>query len=223
MDITVWRNVSLRRAVCEQAAPAQVIDTGLVFSASGLGADAVARASRLPTPDHSVRGPLGALTSFVAVSLLRHVTRVRTASMLVASALQPGLLEAGGITELARGTLAFTSSFRESCLGAGTPSAPVCAYQYLHYDPHVLGIYTFTSCAAEAQALARAWLRSVFGLDDDVGHVQALCARTRGDYVFSITMVNTRAFLPRTPAWQVSQDRNTPARSSRVFALFRFE
>jgi hypothetical protein len=119
--------------------------------------------------------------------------------------------------------MAFTSSFRASCLGAGTPSAPVCAYQYLHYDPHVLGIYTFTSCAAEAQALARAWLRSVFGLDDDVGHVQALCARTRRDYVFSITMVNTRAFLPRTPAWQVSQDRNTPARSSRVFVLFRFE
>jgi hypothetical protein len=74
MDITVWRNVSLRRAVCEQATPAQVIDTGLVFSASGLGADAVAHASKLLTPDHSVRGPLGALTSFVAVSLLRHVT-----------------------------------------------------------------------------------------------------------------------------------------------------
>jgi hypothetical protein len=27
MDITVWRNVSLRRAVCEQAPLAQVIDT----------------------------------------------------------------------------------------------------------------------------------------------------------------------------------------------------
>jgi hypothetical protein len=128
MDITVWRNVSLRRAVCEQAPPAQVIDTGVVFSASGLGADAVARASKLATPDHSVRGALGALTSFVAVSLLRHVTRVRIASMLVASALQPGLLEAD-ITELKRGTMAFTSSFRASCLGAGTPSAPVCAYQ----------------------------------------------------------------------------------------------
>jgi hypothetical protein len=161
----------------------------------------------------------------VAVSLLRHVARVRTASMLVASALQPGLLEAGGITELKRGTLAFTSGFRESCLGAGTPSAPVCAYQYLHYDPHVQGIYTFRSCSPEAQAAARAWLRAVFGVHDDSGHVAALCARSRvfSDYPFAITMVNTRAYLPRTPQWRVFQNRNTPARSSRVFALFRFE
>jgi hypothetical protein len=224
MDITVWRNVSLRRAVCEPAPPAHVVENGAVFSASGLGAAAVAHASKLQTSEHSVRGSLGSLTSFVAMSVLRHVTRVRIASMLVASALQPGLLP-DGITELKHGRLVFTSSFRASCLAAGTPSEPLCAYQYLHYDPHVLGIYTFRSCSAEAQALARAWLLSVFGMTDDAGHVQALCARTfaLGDRVFSITMVNTRAFLPHTPAWRGVQDRNTAAQSSRVFALFRFE
>ena len=222
MDITVWRNVSLRRAVCEPAPPAHVVENGAVFSASGLGADAVARASRLQTAEHSVRGSLGSLTSFVATSLLQHVSRVRIASMLVASALQPGLLQ-DGITELKQGRLVFTSSFRASCLDAGTPSEPRCAYQYLHYDPHVLGIYTFGSCSAGAQAAARAWLRSVFGISDDAGHVQALCARTRADSVFSITMVNTRAFLPQTPAWRGTQNPNTAAQSSRVFALFRFE
>jgi hypothetical protein len=92
-------------------------------------------------------------------------------------------------------------------------------------DPHVQGIYTFRSCSPEAQAAARAWLRAVFGVHDDSGHVAALCARSRvfSDYPFAITMVNTRAYLPRTPQWRVFQNRNTPARSSRVFALFRFE
>jgi hypothetical protein len=89
----------------------------------------------------------------------------------------------------------------------------------------VQGIYTFRSCSPEAQAAARAWLRAVFGVHDDSGHVAALCARSRvfSDYPFAITMVNTRAYLPRTPQWRVFQNRNTPARSSRVFALFRFE
>jgi hypothetical protein len=61
MDLTVWRNVSLRRPVCEEELSPQTIDTGVVFSASGLGADAVAHAARLPTADHSVRWELGAL------------------------------------------------------------------------------------------------------------------------------------------------------------------
>jgi len=93
--------------------------------------------------------------------------------------------------------------------------------------PEVLvsGHHGKISAWKEAQALARAWLFSVFGITDDAGHVQALCARTftLGDRVFSITMVNTRAFLPHTPAWRGVQDRNTAAQSSRVFALFRFE
>ena len=224
MDLTVWRNVSLRRPVCEEELSPQTIDAGVVFSASGLGADAVAHASRLPTADHSVRGELGALSSFVACSLLRHIANVRVASMLLVSALEPGLLGAD-ITELKQGRLDFTPSFRQTCLAAGTPQAPVCAYQYLHYDPHVQGIYTFRSCSPEAQAAARAWLRAVFGVHDDSGHVAALCARSRvfSDYPFAITMVNTRVYLPRTPQWRVFQNRNTPARSSRVFALFRFE
>jgi hypothetical protein len=66
------------------------------------------------------------------------------------------------------------------------------------------------------------WLFSVFGITDDAGHVQALCARTL-TRVFSITMVNTRAFLPHTPAWRRVQDRNTASQSSLVFALFQFE
>jgi hypothetical protein len=224
MDVAVWRNVSLRRAVCEAALAPQSVDTGIVFSASGLGADAVARASTLPAPDHSVRGELGALSSFVARSLLKHIARVRVASILLASALQSGLLEAE-LTELRLGTLDFTRSFRQACLAAGTPQAPACAYQYLHYDPHMQGIYTFRSCSPEAQAAARAWLRSVFGIHDDSGHVAALCARAQaaGDYAFAVTMVNTRAYLPRTPPWQRFQGRDAPARTSRVFALFRFE
>jgi len=32
-----------------------------------------------------------------------------------------------------------------------------------------------------------------------------------------------RAFLPRTPQWQALQSRSSPAHTSRVFALFRFE
>jgi hypothetical protein len=59
--------------------------------------------------------------------------------MLLVSALEPGLLDAD-ITELKQGRLDFTPSFRQTCLAAGTPQAPVCAYQYLHYDPHVQGI-----------------------------------------------------------------------------------
>jgi hypothetical protein len=95
----------------------------------------------------------------------------------------------------------------------------------VHYDPHVHGIHTFSSCAPAAQTAARAWLRLVFGLHDDGGHVAALCARAQatGDYAFTITMVNTRAFLQRTPQWQALQNRSSPAHASRVFALFRFE
>ncbi|NBW88313.1 MAG: hypothetical protein EBR51_00090 [Gammaproteobacteria bacterium] len=224
MDVTVWRNVSLRRPMCEPDPEPQEIDTGVVFSASGLGADAVARALRLPASNHSVRGELGALTSFVARSLLRHVARVRVASMLLASALQPGLLEAPA-TELRGGRLHFTPAFRQACLAAGSAQAPACAFQYLHYDPHVHGIYSFSSCAPAAQEAARAWLRAVFGVHDDAGHVAALCARAQvpGNYAFAITMVNSRAFLPRTPQWQAMQGLGSGGRASRVFALFRFE
>jgi hypothetical protein len=224
MDVAVWRNVSLRRPVCEPELGPQDIDTGVVFSASGLGADAVAQASRLLTPDHSVRGELGALTSFVALSRLRHIARVRVASMLLASTLQPALLD-GALVQLSHGRLAFTPQFRQACLAARSAQSPACAYQYVHYDPHVHGIHTFSSCAPAAQAAARAWLRLVFGLHDDGGHVAALCARAQeaGDYAFTIAIVNTRAFLPRTPQWQALQSRSSPAHASRVFALFRFE
>jgi hypothetical protein len=145
------------------------------------------------------------------------------ASILLASTLQSGLLEAE-LTELRLGSLDFTRSFRQACLAAGTPQALACAYKYLHYDPHMQGIYTFRSCSPEAQAAARAWLRSVFGIHDDSGHVSSLCVRAQaaGDYAFAVTMV-TRAYLPRTPQWQRFQGRDAPARTSRVFALFRFE
>jgi len=236
MDVAVWRNVSLRRPMCEPELGPQDIDTGVVFSASGLGADAVAHAARLLAPDHSVRGELGALSSFVALSRLRHIARVRVASMLLASALQPAILD-GALVQLSHGRLAFTPQFRQACLAARSaqagaqagPPAPACAYQYLHYDPHVHGIHTFSSCAPAAQTAARAWLRLVFGVHDDAGHVAALCARAQGGagpssgFAFAITMVNTRAFLPRTPQWQALQSRSSPAHTSRVFALFRFE
>jgi hypothetical protein len=63
-----------------------------------------------------------------------------------------------------------------------------------------------------------------FGIHDDSGHVEALCSLSHVfiNYPFAITMVNTCAYMLRTTQWRVFQNHNNPARSSRVFALFRF-
>jgi hypothetical protein len=66
------------------------------------------------------------------------------ASMLLASELEPRLMDTY-ITGLKQGRLDFSPSFLQTCLTAGTPQEPVCVNQYLHYDPHVQGIYTFRS------------------------------------------------------------------------------
>ncbi len=74
---------------------------------------------------------------------------------------------------------------------------------------------------------ARHWLRMALGVVHDAGHVQALCGLAQRQqraeaYAFLITLVNTRAYLPRTVQWHDLQNHSAPLGVSRVATLFEF-
>ena len=149
-------------------------------------------------PTETVRGEVGGLTSFVANAQHKHVRTVRAGSVLLTYALHASLL-ASNVTQMTGGTLEFTEDFREACV----PS--LCHLQYAHEGR---GMHFMTSCDATAQAAARAWLTATLGVVHDDGHVQALCRLAHSQYAFLITLINTRAYLPRTPQWHQLQNHS---------------
>jgi hypothetical protein len=61
------------------------------------------------------------------------------------------------------------------------------------------------------------------GVVHGAGHVQALCdLALHEDHAFLITLVNNRAYLPRTVQWHDLQNHSAPLSTSRVSALFEF-
>lgn len=219
MNVAVWRNLSLAHPVCEAAPSPLPTLLGEVLSCSGLGAFVVAAATALQGPTETVRGELGGLTSFVARALHAHVRQVRAASILAAFVLPPAApLLAANVTAMLAGHLDFTDSFRAAC-GASL----FCHFQYAHQGR---GVLFLRSCDAASQEAARTWLRTALGVVHDAGHVQALCdlaQRRHEAYAFLVTLVNTRAFLPRTVQWHDLQNHSAPLSTSRVAALFEFE
>lgn len=219
MNVAVWRNLSLAHPVCEAAPSPLPTRVGEVLSCSGLGAPAVAAATALQGPTETVRGELGGLASFVARALHAHVRQVRAASILAAFVLPPAApLLAANVTAMLAGHLDFTDSFRAAC-GASL----FCHFQYAHQGR---GVLFLRSCDAASQEAARTWLRTALGVVHDAGHVQALCdlaQRRHEAYAFLVTLVNTRAFLPRTVQWHDLQNHSAPLSTSRVAALFEFE
>jgi len=217
MTVAVWRNLSLAHAVCAPAPLPLATTSGEVLSCSGLGAFAVASATALHDASDSVRGELGGLTSFVARAALQHVRRVHAVSLLAAFAMPPAAhLLTGNVTAMRGGRPEFTDAFRAAC-GA----SPECSFRYI-FDQ---GVHHMSACDLPAQNAARAWLRTFVGVVEDAGHVQALCALAQPparQYAFVITLVNTRAYLPRAALWHDLQNRSAPESTSKVFALFEF-
>jgi hypothetical protein len=217
MTVAVWRNLSLAHAVCAPAPLPLATTSGEVLSCSGLGAFAVASATALHDASDSVRGELGGLTSFVARAALQHVRRVHAVSLLAAFAMPPAAhLLTGNVTAMRGGRPEFTDAFRAAC-GA----SPECSFRYI-FDQ---GVHHMSACDLPAQNAARAWLRTFVGVVEDAGHVQALCALAQPpprQYAFVITLVNTRAYLPRDALWHDLQNRSAPESTSKVFALFEF-
>ena len=220
MNIAVWRNLTLEHAVCEAPPVLQITNVGEVLSCSGLGAAAVATAKAVHAATETVRGELGGLTSFVARALHEHVREVRASSILAAFALPPEENLLQSVAVQSAGRLDFTETFRAACAVSAR-----CHFSYVHGN----GVHFMRACDAAGQNEARAWLVRTLGLVHDAGHVQALCAMAlrkqyaNKDSAFLITMVNTRAFMPRSPAWHNLQNRAAPMSTSKVFALFEFE
>ena len=218
MTVAVWRTLSLTHAVCAPAPLPLATTLGEVLGCSCLGAVAVAAATALQGPTETVHGELGGLTSFITWPLHAHPRNVRATSLLAAFALPHAVsLLSGNVTRMLAGNLEFTDGFGTAC-GA----SPVCHFQYMHEGPDV---YFLRACDDAARNAAGAWLRVALGVLHDAGHVQALCDLTQHSHaegVFLITLVNTRAFLPRTLQWHDLQNHSAPLSSSRVFALFEF-
>ena len=222
MHVAVWRNVSTTQAACVQVQEKHLqVSTGNVVSCSGLGHDAVASATRLLEPTDTVHGALGGLTSFVAMSTHAHVRSVKIVSMLLAFALPPTLILANA-THMHMGVLDFTEDFRTACL-----QTPLCHFQHAYQG--ALGfekLHFMTKCDSASQDAARAWLTASLGVVHDAAHVMALCSivarQSPPDYAFLITLVNTRAFLPKSSQWHDLQNHSAPVSTSKVFALFDF-
>jgi hypothetical protein len=222
MHVAVWRNVSTTQAACVQVQEKHLqVSTGNVVSCSGLGHDAVASATRLLEPTDTVHGALGGLTSFVAMSTHAHVRSVKIVSMLLAFALPPTLILANA-THMHMGVLDFTEDFRTACL-----QTPLCHFQHAYQG--ALGfekLHFMTKCDSASQDAARAWLTASLGVVHDAAHVMALCSivarQSPPDYAFLITLVNTRAFLPKSSQWHDLHNHSAPVSTSKVFALFDF-
>jgi len=219
MHVAVWRNVSTTQAVCVQVQEKHLqVSTGNVVSCSGLGHDAVASATRLLEPTDTVHGAVGGLTSFVAMSTHAHVRSVNIVSMLLAFALPPTLIPAN-TTHMHMGVLDFTEDFRSACL-----QTPLCHFQHAYQG--LQKIHFMTSCDSASQDAARAWLTVSLGVVHDAAHVMALCnivaRQSPPHYAFLITLVNTRAFLPKSSQWHDLQNHSAPVSTSKVFALFDF-
>ena len=217
MHIAVWRNLSTEHPVCEDPAQPQVVSTGQVLSCGGLGDFAVAAATALQHPTETVHGEVGGLTSFVARALHAHVREVHASSMLLAFALPP--LQLGvNITSMHMGVLGFTDEFRALC-----QASSLCHLQHVHRGS---GMHLMSSCDAASQDAARAWLRLSLGVVHDAGHVMALCRlahrQSAHEYPFLITLVNTRAYLPRARQWHDLQNHSALVSTSSVAAVFEF-
>jgi hypothetical protein len=191
-----------------------------VLSCSGLGAAAVAAATALHDPTETVHGELGGLTSFVARALQEHVRDVSAARILAAFALPPAEQLLAHVAAMSMGHMDFRDDFRAACA-----ASTKCHFQYIQGR----GVHFMRSCDDAAQNKARAWLSASIGVVHDAGHVEALCGLvqrrqyTHAQNAFLVTLVNTRAFMPRAEEWHALQNRAAPKTSSKVFALFRFE
>ena len=109
---------------------------------------------------------------------------------------------------------------------AACGDASDCKTFIMHQDASNSTLFSFTSCEAETQDLARQWISKKLGAVHDSGHVAALCAQALGhaNHPFRIVLANTRAQLvaegPRSP-WNAFQNHSMHGQS-RVFALFQF-
>ena len=217
MNIAVWRNVSTAHAVCEEWTQPKTVRTGQVLSCSGLGETAVAAVTALSHPTDTMHGEVGGLTSFLARALHAHVRAVHAKNMLLAFSLPPAVMQTN-ITEMRMGTLEFTEDFKTACTATS-----FCHYRYAQQGNCM---HFITSCDVASQNAARTWLHLALGVVHDAGHVTQLCRLSQWqqgqEYVFLITLVNTRAYLPQTPQWHDLQNRSAPISTSNVFALFEF-
>ena len=217
MQVAVWRNLSLQSVLCV-ASPELSVNAGTVQISHGLGAAAIYNRVVLPTPESTIYGRLGMLSTLVATATLKHVTQVQLTALLAAHALPSAQHLLKNTTSLHDGVLDFRPEFRSACRATAT-----CDYQYLQYDPLRRGMFLFSDCSATTQALAKAWIKQVLGVPHDDGHVAAICEAASNGPPFLAALVNTHAYLNSLHAqWNFFQDWTAPTSKTALFALFKF-
>ena len=224
MHIAVWRKIWTTHAVCQPAPNASTLELGDVLSCSGLGDAAVANLNNVRRPVHYVRGELGTLSSFIARASVQHITHVTLHSMLLVNLLHSAQSSMFmPMTFMHNGVYQFNSTFKNSCLHSDD-----CVYHYAQYDAYGQHMFLMHDCVAATQELARNWLRSIYGVVHDAGHVASLCdyayqdaeKRAKG-FAFMIVLLNTKAYLPQD-VWQQQQNHAAPQGTSYAFGSFVF-
>ena len=219
MDIAAVRNVSLLNPVCAQHLHSATIQLGMIKAVAGLGETAVLnmyRLSGLETPTATVRGELGSLVSFIAESISPFTTEISIKSILAAHVMDShALTNMRNATVMKHGILDFTYPFRRWCR-----SHTKCVYEYLNFDARGRTMHV-VKCSPEGRSTARVWLAANFGVVNDDGHVDALCAHvSAAKHVATSVMVNTMAYLDKT--WHTQQNFSSAATQSFVWPNMLF-
>jgi hypothetical protein len=231
MDVAAVRDVRHLTPMCVPPVQAKGYAAGLVWSAAGLGAEAVFRmrpgaGSAVHTSDATAHGKLASLLTFVAESVIADAPRVSLGRILAAhvrtQAGRDKLAEATEAGPPAGPAIDFSFAFRSWCLSVPRD----CAYEYLRVHSASTNLFQVLTCAAEEQEQAVQWLRANFGVVHDAGHVAAVCARQHAllPYRSMAVLVNTMKHVSRERnRWNMFQNSTASDVESRVWADFQFE
>jgi len=226
MDVAAVRDVRHFVLMCVPPELPATFDAGLVWSAAGLGAEAVFRmrqGAEALAHAGTAHGKLASLLTFVAESLIAGAPSVSLNRVLAAHVRTPaGRDRLATATESKLGAVDFSFAFRSWCLSVPRE----CAYEYLWVHPASTNFFQMRTCSPAEQAQAVQWLRANFGAVHDAGHVAAVCARKLAllPYLSMAVLVNTMKHTSRERnRWNMFQNATASTIESRVWADFQFQ
>ena len=224
MDIAAIRNMSGIYPMCQESASSTTYEAGNIFAAWGLGAESVGQLQHVPRATALTHGETGTLLTLFVQATTSSQTAVRLQSLLAAHVATPPVQadmaeRSLNATALSHGVVDFTYEFRRWCrLQAGR-----CWYEYIARYAHPDAIFQMSDCGAGSKQAARQWLLSSFGLAEDAGHVDAMCANSDPEHASLIVMVHPMIFTPRNDGvWDVYQNKTLGHTKSYVWVSVEF-
>jgi hypothetical protein len=210
MDVAAVRNTTGQLPACQAAPPDKLVVQGTVSAAVGLGAAVVASMAPLAYNSTSTAstvsplsspGELGHLLSLWAVAVDDAVRSVQLQGLLAVYVRGEAArgLERQRATQLVKGKLDFTRTFRRWC--NARPNE--CVYEYLRPWNLAGNVLELHCPDTGPDAGAAAWIRQSFGAVHDAGHVAALCQlQRRESRVSLLVLVHSMRFMLRaTGGW----------------------